>query len=36
MKNIKNIILVSALGGLALAGCNDLDTESLGDRKSVV
>lgn len=31
MKNIKNIILVSALGGLSLASCNDLDTENLGD-----
>ncbi len=30
MKNIKNIILVSALGGLSLASCNDLDTEILG------
>lgn len=31
MKNLKNIILVSALGGLSLTGCNDLDTEILGD-----
>lgn len=31
MKNIKNILLVPALGGLALASCNDLDTEILGD-----
>lgn len=30
MKNIKNFILVSALGGLALSSCNDLDTEILG------
>lgn len=31
MKNLKNIILVSALSGLSLASCNDLDTEILGD-----
>lgn len=31
MKNLKNIILVSALGGLSLASCSDLDTEILGD-----
>lgn len=31
MKKTKNIILVSALCGFAFVGCNDLDTEILGD-----
>lgn len=31
MKKTKHIILATALGGLAFAGCSDLDTEILGD-----